>query len=148
MKKLNLTEVTNYVEAHIGTFHQKRIERLSNLKLKTVLKRKNPYLFRAKHLITAEEIVKGITVQMRLFPLTKRHFLETGSKAWQFLSTEKCIRVGSQAFRILILSLTKTELDISLISNQVRIGGTVVRLKRCDQTFRRLKKRSGQEIQS
>ncbi|MEM6298268.1 MAG: PmeII family type II restriction endonuclease [Bacteroidota bacterium] len=61
MKKLNLTEVTDYVEAHIGTFHQKRIERLSNLKLKTVLKRKNPYLFRAKHLITAEEIVKGIT---------------------------------------------------------------------------------------
>lgn len=61
MAKLNLTDVTNYVENNIGVFHQKRIERLNKLKLKTVLKKKNPYLFRAKHLLTAGEIVKGIT---------------------------------------------------------------------------------------
>ncbi len=60
MKKLNLTDVTKYVENNIGVFHQKRIERLNKLKLKTVLKKKNPYLFKAKHLLTAGEIVKGI----------------------------------------------------------------------------------------
>lgn len=60
MNQLNLTDVTQYVEDNIGTFHQKRIERLNNLKLKTVLKKKNPYLFKAKHLLTANEIVQGI----------------------------------------------------------------------------------------
>ncbi len=60
MKHLKLTDVTKYVENNIGTFHQKRIERLNRLKLKTVLKKKNPYLFKAKHILTAGEIVQGI----------------------------------------------------------------------------------------
>lgn len=60
MNQLNLTEVTHYVEKNIGTFHKKRIERLEDLKLKTVLKKKNPYLYKAKHILTASEIVKGI----------------------------------------------------------------------------------------
>ncbi|MEM9846440.1 MAG: PmeII family type II restriction endonuclease [Bacteroidota bacterium] len=60
MKKLNLTEVNKYVEDNIGVFHRKRIERLNKLKLKTVLKKKNPYLFKAKHVLTADEIVRGI----------------------------------------------------------------------------------------
>jgi hypothetical protein len=61
MKKLNLQDVTQYVEENIGTFHQKRINRLSKLKLNTVLKKKNPYLFKAKHLMTAEQVIKGLT---------------------------------------------------------------------------------------
>lgn len=60
MNQLNLTDVTKYVEENIGIFHKKRIERLNSLKLKTVLKKKNPYLFKAKHLLTASEIVQGI----------------------------------------------------------------------------------------
>lgn len=60
MKQLNLTDVTKYVEDNIGVFHQKRIERLDRLKLKTVLKKKNPYLFKAKYILTASEIVQGI----------------------------------------------------------------------------------------
>jgi hypothetical protein len=60
MKKLNLKDVTQYVEQHIGIFHQKRIQSLDNLKLSQVLKRKNPYLFKAKYVLTAEEIVKGL----------------------------------------------------------------------------------------
>lgn len=61
MVKLNLEDVSQYVEKNIGTFHQKRIDGLNDLKLKTVLKKKNPYLFRAKHLLTAEQIVKELT---------------------------------------------------------------------------------------
>jgi hypothetical protein len=61
MEKLNLTDVTQYVEDNIGTFHQKRIDSLNRLKLKTVLKKKNPYLFKAKYILTAEQIIKGLT---------------------------------------------------------------------------------------
>jgi hypothetical protein len=50
-----------YVENNIETFHRKRIERLDKLKLKTVLKKKNPYLFKAKHIQTANEIILSIT---------------------------------------------------------------------------------------
>ncbi|MCH7525219.1 MAG: cytosolic protein [Bacteroidetes bacterium] len=60
MNQLNLSEVTEYVETNIGTFHKKRIERLDKLKLKIVLKKKNPYLFKAKHILTASEIVQSI----------------------------------------------------------------------------------------
>lgn len=60
MNKLNLQDVLQYVEQNIGTFHQKRIQTLDSLKLSKVLKRKNPYLFRAKYVLTADEIVRGI----------------------------------------------------------------------------------------
>jgi len=60
MKKLNLKDVTQYVENNIGTFHQKRIQSLDSLKLSQVLKRKNPYLFKAKYVLTAEQIIRGI----------------------------------------------------------------------------------------
>lgn len=60
MEKLNLEDVSQYVEKNIGTFHQKRIDGLNGLKLRTVLRKKNPYLFRAKYLLTAEQIVKEL----------------------------------------------------------------------------------------
>lgn len=60
MKKLNNHDVLEYVENNIGTFHKKRIQALDGLKLQQVLKRKNPYLFKAKYLLTADQIVKGI----------------------------------------------------------------------------------------
>ncbi len=61
MKPLDITVVEQYVRDHIAIFHQKRIDRLGSLNLKTVLRKKNPYLFRAKHLLTAENIVRGLT---------------------------------------------------------------------------------------
>lgn len=60
MNQLNLQDVTQYVEQNIGTFHQKRIESLQRLRLESVLLRKNPYLFKAKHSNTAETIVTTI----------------------------------------------------------------------------------------
>ena len=61
MKSLNLTEVIQYVEDNIGVFHQKRIAGLNRLNLHTILRKKNPYLFRAKHLLTSEQIIKSLT---------------------------------------------------------------------------------------
>jgi hypothetical protein len=60
MKKLNLKDVTQYVETNIGTFHEKRIQSLNDLKLVNVLKRKNPYLFKAKYVLTGAEIIESI----------------------------------------------------------------------------------------
>jgi hypothetical protein len=51
--------VIEYVENNIADFHKKRISSLDKLKLKGVLKRKNPYLFKAKYILTAEQLVKG-----------------------------------------------------------------------------------------
>ncbi|MDR1896037.1 MAG: cytosolic protein [Prevotellaceae bacterium] len=60
MEKLNPKEVAKYVENNINIFHQKRIQSLDDLKLAKVLKRKNPYMFKAKHVLTAEQIIRAI----------------------------------------------------------------------------------------
>lgn len=60
MQPLDMNDVARYVEDNIGTFHQKRLDSLARLKLKSVLKRKNPYMFKAKDVQTAEQIVRGI----------------------------------------------------------------------------------------
>ncbi len=61
MGKLNLLDVAKYVEENIGVFHQKRIAGLNELKLKKVLNKKNPYLFKAKYILTAQDIIKSLT---------------------------------------------------------------------------------------
>jgi hypothetical protein len=61
MPKLKLKDVTQYVELNIGTFHQKRIAGLNDLKLKKVLGKKNPYLYKAKYILTAQDIIKSLT---------------------------------------------------------------------------------------
>lgn len=60
MNKLDLNNVIKYVEENIDYFHKSKIESLAKLKLKDVLKKKNPYLFKAKYVLTASEIVKNI----------------------------------------------------------------------------------------
>jgi hypothetical protein len=60
MEKLSIKDVKQYVELNIGTFHVKRIQSLDSLKLSEVLKRKNPYLFKAKYVLTTEQIIRGI----------------------------------------------------------------------------------------
>ncbi len=54
-----LLAVQDYVEANIGYFHEKRLATVKNKKLDDVLRRKNPYLFRAKNQ-TVIQLVYGI----------------------------------------------------------------------------------------
>lgn len=61
MEPLNLQDIVKYVEENIGTFHQKRILGLEDLKLKKVLSKKNPYLFKAKYILTSQDIIKSLT---------------------------------------------------------------------------------------
>ncbi len=60
MKKISPAEITVFIEERIPSFHARRLEKLSALKLREVLKRKNPYLFKAKNITSAAELVKGI----------------------------------------------------------------------------------------
>ena len=57
---LDLAEITAFVESHIGEFHDKRLASINSLKLEKLLLRKNPYLFRAKHLIMPQELVRSL----------------------------------------------------------------------------------------
>lgn len=51
-------EIRDYVSDNISEFHKTRLARLEELKLNKILKRKNPYLFRAKNILTAEALVR------------------------------------------------------------------------------------------
>ena len=58
MNPLNLDEVRQYVNDNIDDFHRRRKQILSLLTLSTLLK-KNPYLFHAKNITKASELVEG-----------------------------------------------------------------------------------------
>ncbi|TGK82504.1 cytosolic protein [Leptospira noumeaensis] len=60
MNQTLLNLVLDYVSNNIGTFHKKRIQSLDTLKLDKVLRRKNPYLFKAKYQLTSEQIIRSL----------------------------------------------------------------------------------------
>ena len=47
----------DYVDTHIGEFHSRRLDRLKSINLKSLLSRKNPYLFRSKGIVSPRELV-------------------------------------------------------------------------------------------
>ena len=57
---LNIEDIAKYVEQNIGDFHSKRLEKLEKLNFKEVLKRKNPYLYKAKNILTAQDLIKNL----------------------------------------------------------------------------------------
>ncbi len=59
MNSLNLEKVCDYVNENIVEFHNHRIKLLEELNLDTILK-KNPYLFRAKNIVTANDLISGL----------------------------------------------------------------------------------------
>ena len=60
MKKINLQQIYEYVEKNISIFHQRRLDYVQNkVDLLKILKQKNPYLFKAKNVLTAQDLVRG-----------------------------------------------------------------------------------------
>lgn len=53
-------EIISFIEPNIQLFHKRRLENLSSLILDEILKRKNPYLFKAKNITTAHDLVKSL----------------------------------------------------------------------------------------
>lgn len=60
MEKNVKAKIVSFIEPNIQTFHTRRLENLLSLQLNDILKRKNPYLFKAKNIITAHDLVKSL----------------------------------------------------------------------------------------
>jgi hypothetical protein len=60
MSELNLDELRQYVNTHIDNFHQAKIRSIENMNLTGLLKRKNPYLFKAKNILLAQDFVLNL----------------------------------------------------------------------------------------
>ena len=60
MESSLINHIKKYVEDNIGDFHSARIEKLENMKLKDLLKSKNPYMYKAKNIVTASEMVESL----------------------------------------------------------------------------------------
>lgn len=61
MQQLNENDVIEYIKNNIDNdFHAKKINALSEFKLSRLLKSKNPYLFKAKNVSTAEGVVRTL----------------------------------------------------------------------------------------
>lgn len=59
MKPLDLDEVRGYVNENIVDFHRRKIKSLEDLRLAKLLT-KNPYLFKAKNIVTAGELITSL----------------------------------------------------------------------------------------
>ncbi|MDD4989952.1 MAG: PmeII family type II restriction endonuclease [Candidatus Pacebacteria bacterium] len=61
MKKLDYKNLCSFIAPDvISPFYQIRIIRLTKIKLKDIIKRKNPYLYKAKNIETAGDLAKNI----------------------------------------------------------------------------------------
>jgi hypothetical protein len=60
MPNIDLDDIKDYVEQNIGSFHRSRLNSLGKLRLEDILKRKNPYLYKAKNIFIAGDLVKII----------------------------------------------------------------------------------------
>jgi len=58
MNTIEMFDVAEYVNQHISEFHQSRFQILSKLTLKKLIT-KNPYLFRAKNILIASELISN-----------------------------------------------------------------------------------------
>jgi len=61
MSLIDLDAIHAFVEERIGPeFHDKKLTKLKSLTLDAILKRKNPYLFKAKGAITANDLIESV----------------------------------------------------------------------------------------
>lgn len=61
MNKLNLSDVNKFIEDNIWPrFHAKKLEKVSDVTLNHIIKRKNPYLFKAKNSQSASDFIKSV----------------------------------------------------------------------------------------
>ena len=61
VKDMNMDAVVSFINDHISEFHDNRLNALKKIDISTIIKRKNPYLFKAKNVKTCEEFVKSLT---------------------------------------------------------------------------------------
>lgn len=61
MNEVSDEQIWSYVEDNIDSFHEKRLESLNQQQLlRTLLERKNPYLFKSKNIVVAADLVRSL----------------------------------------------------------------------------------------
>ena len=60
MTKLDRAALLKFAQKEINLFHNCRISRLQKLRFKEILRKKNPYLFKAKNILTAQDLISGV----------------------------------------------------------------------------------------
>jgi Type II restriction endonuclease EcoO109I len=61
MRRIELVQIREYIDIHIGpSFHEKKLAKIKAITLNTILKRKNPYLFKAKGAMTANDLIESV----------------------------------------------------------------------------------------
>lgn len=58
MSQVDLTKIVAFVDSKIAEFHSAKLDAIKCLELNHLLKRKNPYLFKAKNITTVEAYVR------------------------------------------------------------------------------------------
>lgn len=88
MNPLDQDRVREYVNEHIVYFHKNRAKSLEDLTLSRLL-RKNPYLFRAKNLTTAGELIQSL-LEAFLSSSEEKHFGDFLENLAVFVAGETC----------------------------------------------------------
>ena len=60
MGKITDAQITAYIEEKLLPLHKNKLKKLTKLTLREILERKNPYLFKAKHVTTASEFMQCV----------------------------------------------------------------------------------------
>ena len=107
MQTLNLDEVRNFVNEDIVDFHNRRIKSLYDLNLDKLLK-KNPYLYRAKNIVTASQLVDDL-LDAFLSSSEEKLFGDFLEKLAIFVASKTCNGQKSSA----------TGVDLEFINNGV-----------------------------
>lgn len=58
IQPINQKELIGFINDNIAGFHDARLAALQKVELKEILKKKNPYLFKAKNIQTCEELIR------------------------------------------------------------------------------------------
>lgn len=58
IQSINQQELIDFINGNIAKFHDARLKALEKVKLEEILKKKNPYLFKAKNIQTCEELIR------------------------------------------------------------------------------------------
>lgn len=60
MNRVSQNKIRDFVDSNISIFHEGKLDAIRKLRLSKLLRRKNPYLFKAKNVTTADEFVRSI----------------------------------------------------------------------------------------
>ncbi len=89
MEKLDVNEINDFVNKNISMFHQNKLKSLQSINLKDVLKKKNPYLFKAKNIAVASDLVTSI-LDAFLSSSEEKHFGDFLEELAIFISGKTC----------------------------------------------------------